>query len=66
MEINPYARLIRTEEVAERLNVHPSTVRRWRLDGVGPRFLRIGKLYRYPSADLEAWIAESIRGSISS
>jgi hypothetical protein len=42
--------LMTTEEVAHHFRVDPSTVRRWRLDGVGPRFVKIGHVYRYPAA----------------
>jgi hypothetical protein len=45
---------------------NPSTVRRWRLDDVGPPYLRVGTVYRYPIGAVEAWIAESVRGSIAS
>ena len=58
--------LLTTEELATRLRVNPSTVRRWRLDDVGPPYLRVGTVYRYPVSALETWIAESVRGSIAS
>ena len=58
--------LLTTEELATRLRVNPSTIRRWRLDDVGPPYLRVGTVYRYPVSALETWIAESIRGSIAS
>jgi excisionase family DNA binding protein len=45
-------------EVAQYLGVSVSTVRRWRLTGGGPRWVRIGgSSIRYPIADLEAYIA---------
>lgn len=50
--------LMTTEEVAEHFRVNPSTVRRWRLDGVGPRFVKIGSVYRYPRASLFEWITK--------
>lgn len=59
-------RMLTTEETARRLRVDPSTVRRWRLDGVGPRHLKVGSVYRYPENDLEAWIAESLKGRLAS
>ena len=55
-----------TNEVAARMRVNPCTVRRWRLDDVGPRYLRVGGIYRYPVADLEEWISESVRHSMVS
>jgi excisionase family DNA binding protein len=58
--------LLTTEEVANRLRVNPCTVRRWRLDDVGPKFLKVGNIYRYPADELEAWIAESVRTSLAS
>jgi excisionase family DNA binding protein len=44
-------------EVAEYLAVSVSTVRRWRLTGGGPRWIRIGGSIRYPFTDLEAYVA---------
>jgi excisionase family DNA binding protein len=58
--------LLTTEELAARLRVNPSTIRRWRLDDVGPPYLRVGTVYRYPIGAVEAWIADSVRGSIAS
>jgi hypothetical protein len=40
--------LMTTAEVAGYFRVDSSTVRRWRLDGLGPRFVKIGSVYRYP------------------
>jgi hypothetical protein len=37
-----------------------------RLDDVGPPYLRVGTVYRYPISAVEAWIAESVRGNIAS
>jgi len=58
--------LLTTEELATRLRVNPSTIRRWRLDDVGPPYFRVGTVYRYPVSALETWMAESVRGSIAS
>ena len=50
-------------QVAEYLNVSVSSVRRWRLTGGGPRWVRIGSSsIRYPIADLEAYGANSPSG----
>jgi excisionase family DNA binding protein len=43
-------------EVAEYLSVSVSTVRRWRLRGGGPRWIRIGSSIRYPAAGLHAFV----------
>lgn len=66
MTENQRGQLLTTEEVAKRLRVNPCTVRRWRLDDVGPRFLKVGNIYRYPAEELEAWITESVRTSLAS
>ncbi len=66
MNENERSELMTTDEVARRLRVNPCTVRRWRLDDVGPRYLRVGSIYRYPAGDLEEWISESVRHSIAS
>lgn len=66
MTENLRGHLLTTEEVATRLRVNPCTVRRWRLDDVGPRFLKVGNIYRYPTEELNAWIAESVRTSLAS
>ncbi len=45
---------------AEALDFHPSTLRRRRLAGDGPRFCRLGGSIRYLLTDLREW-AESQR-----
>ena len=52
--------LMTTEEVAEHFRVNPSTVRRWRLDDVGPSFVKIGSVYRYPRALIETWVSDQV------
>ncbi len=49
-------------EVARYLNISVATIRRWRLNGAGPRFRKIGACVRYGIADLEAYIAKSPSG----
>lgn len=45
------------DEVADLVRVHPATVRRWRAEGIGPRFVRAGRLVRYRRADVDAWLS---------
>jgi predicted site-specific integrase-resolvase len=39
--------LLIEEQVADQLTVSLSTLRRWRLCGQGPRFMKVGSLVRY-------------------
>ncbi len=49
--------LMTEHEVSKRLNVSVAPLRRWRLLGRGPAFLKVGSLVRYQPADLDAWLA---------
>ncbi len=56
--------MLTEKEVAERLQVTPRTVRRWRTEGCGPAACYIGSeesTIRYHPDDLEAFIASKRR-----
>jgi len=44
-------------QTAEFLNISVSTLRRLRLVGGGPRWIRIGSSIRYPMRDLQEYVA---------
>ena len=47
-DVNEQTELLKPGEVAERLNVSLQTLWRWRKDGTGPAYLRLGdKTVRY-------------------
>jgi predicted site-specific integrase-resolvase len=46
------------DQVAERYQISPDSLKEWRYKGVGPKYLRIGKRVRYREADLERWEQE--------
>ena len=50
------AALLTAGDVASVLGIPTSTLANWRYQGLGPRYLRIGRHVRYESADLEAWL----------
>jgi len=52
-----------TQDVANRLQVHVQTVKNWRVDGTGPKFVRLGngKLIRYRDDDIEEWINQQVQ-----
>lgn len=47
-----------TKQAAALLVLHPDTLRRYRREGGGPPFARIGRVIRYKLAVLEAWMAQ--------
>lgn len=52
----PHA-MLRERELAERWRTSQRTLQRWRAEGRGPAFLRIGDAIRYPMADILAYEA---------
>jgi excisionase family DNA binding protein len=47
-------------EVASRLGVSRFTVRSWRLKGVGPRFLKMGRAVRYRPQDVDEYERQAL------
>jgi len=57
-------RLLSEKEVALRLNVSISAIRRWRYGRIGPKYVRIGGIIRYRSADIEDFITRHTIGEV--
>jgi len=53
-------RILTDVQVAERLGVSRFTVRSWRLKGVGPRFLKMGRAVRYRSKDVDEYERQAL------
>jgi hypothetical protein len=53
-----------TKAAAAYLGVTPDEMRRWRKQGIGPRYIDYGNrvFYRYPLSELDIWKAQSICG----
>jgi hypothetical protein len=55
-------RLISSSEAAKRLGIRPATLRRWRMSGKGPRYVKTapGRAGRalYDLAELDRWCSE--------
>mgnify|MGYP001101808677 CR=1 FL=1 len=51
--------LLPEKQVATYLNVSVQTLRKWRSNGVGPVWNRMGTCIRYPVAGLHEYIAET-------
>lgn len=57
--------LLDEDEAAALLRSKPSTLRKWRCVGGGPRFVKIGRSVRYDLRDVQAFIDASRRSSTS-
>jgi predicted DNA-binding transcriptional regulator AlpA len=49
--------LLTESQVSEKLHVSLACLRRWRLVGEGPQYIKVGQLVRYRPEDLDAWVA---------
>lgn len=49
--------------VAVLLALTTKTLEQWRWRGIGPRFLKLGRLVRYRRSDVDAWLAERVCAS---
>ena len=49
--------LLDTEAVARFAGLSPVTLRKWRMTGAGPRFVRLGRAVRYRKAAVDAFLA---------
>ena len=57
-------KLLDTPAVARRLGLTEGTLRKWRLSGAGPTFIKLGqRSVRYREADLDAFIQARRAGS---
>lgn len=56
------ANLLTELDVSERLHISLASLRRWRLENRGPRFIKVGSLVRYRPEDLETWLLDQPTG----
>jgi excisionase family DNA binding protein len=49
-------RMITIEEFAEALGVSVQTVYSWNSQGVGPRYIKVGKHCRFRPAEIQKWL----------
>lgn len=54
---NSLIHLLNEHAVAELLGVSVATVRRWRLTGNGPKFLKLGSLVKYTPDSIASFLA---------
>ena len=65
-QVQPAPRLVNQHGAAHHLSVAVPTLRKWRVHGGGPIFLKLGRAVRYDVADLDAWVDACRRTSTSS
>jgi predicted DNA-binding transcriptional regulator AlpA len=52
----PQRTAISESALATQLDISQAALRKWRSQGKGPRFVRLGRCVRYLVADVEAWL----------
>ena len=57
------AQTIGPRETADRLGIKASTLRNWRSESRGPRYVKFGKLVRYRLADIAEFLDQKTRST---
>ena len=57
--------LLTPEKVEEVLGKDRKTLERWRSDGYGPRWLKVGRSIRYRESDLQEWLESRVVGALA-
>lgn len=57
--------LLNETQVATILGISPKTLQAWRVRGVGPRFVKVGRLVKYLRANIQSWTESQGRQSTS-
>ncbi len=55
-------RLLTVHELSDYLGIPVATLYDWRVDGVGPKAVKLGRALRYPESCVRTWIEEKLRG----
>jgi predicted DNA-binding transcriptional regulator AlpA len=57
--------LMSTQELSALIGVEAKTLANWRCQAKGPKSLKVGRLVRYRSSDVEEWLAgrEHVNGA---
>ncbi len=68
MAINSTQRapLLGTPEVSIELDVPEATLVKWRYQGTGPTYIKVGRHVRYRRADLDRWLDEQTHHATAS
>ena len=58
--------LLTPEQVAEYLGIPVRRLYAWRLDGKGPKFVKVGHNLRYRTSDIGDYVEQNLRGPSTS
>lgn len=61
----PMAGLVTEQEASNILGLSARTLQKWRLQGNGPRFVKLGHAVRYDPVELDRYIDDARRRSTS-
>jgi len=53
---DPFECLLPEKKLATLLSLKPATLRRWRTEGFGPPFFKVGRYVRYRLSEARAWL----------
>ena len=53
---SPLSEYLTRDELAQNLNRHPRTIKRWNLQRKGPPYIRIGNAILYKRSDVATWL----------
>lgn len=53
---DPFECLLPEKKLATLLSLKPATLRRWRTEGFGPPFFKVGRYVRYRLSEAKAWL----------
>ena len=56
MKLNTQQRLLNEHEVADSCSISVLTLRKWRCQKRGPKYVKLGALVRYRPEDVDGWI----------
>jgi predicted DNA-binding transcriptional regulator AlpA len=49
------------QNISDRIAVSKSALRKWRREGLGPPYVKLNRMIRYPLAELKIWLNSRIR-----
>ena len=58
-------KLLNNNATADRLDISQRTLPVWRVQGRGPRHIKVGRLVRYDEAEVNAWLEANTHTSTS-